>query len=342
MKVERLEVRAYDVPMREVKTSQGVFGRRRGVLLRALDSEGRVGWGEAARWPGFGSEASTFAAGLDALSGASWGRCADTQDVLEVSGRFGAPELVSGVEGALLDLLSQRAGQSLSAYVAPRAESVSVHKLVFDEDDAAQARRGGFETVKVKVGAERIADDDERLRRIRAAIGPDVALRLDANGAWGRDEAARALERFEQHGLDFVEEPLAAGDHDGLSWLCGATAVPLAVDESLTDAESLRAAVAAGASVAVFKPMFLGGFLRTRALASEAASAGIRVLVTHALEGAVGRLGALHLAATIPGILACGLAGQPPSALGQMPAAVRGRLKVPDAAGLGLDGEVVW
>ena len=70
---------------------------------------------------------------------------------------------------------------------------------------AAAAARAGFTCVKVKVG---VGDDAGRVAAVRAAVGPEVELRLDANGAWDVDEAVRSIEALAPAGLELVEEPV--------------------------------------------------------------------------------------------------------------------------------------
>ena len=69
---------------------------------------------------------------------------------------------------------------------------------------AAAAVAAGFKCLKVKVG---IGDDAGRVAAVRAAAGPEIALRLDANGAWSVEEAVRAIEVLAPAGLELVEEP---------------------------------------------------------------------------------------------------------------------------------------
>ena len=70
---------------------------------------------------------------------------------------------------------------------------------------AAGARAAGFGCVKLKVG---VGDDAGRVAAVRAALGPDVRLRLDANGAWSVEEAVRTIEALAPAGLELVEEPV--------------------------------------------------------------------------------------------------------------------------------------
>lgn len=74
-----------------------------------------------------------------------------------------------------------------------------------------EAVRDGFRQVKVKVGANR-ADDLRRLGIVRSVVGPDIAVAIDANQAWGRDEAIERIRELQQFDLAWVEEPTHPDD----------------------------------------------------------------------------------------------------------------------------------
>ncbi|TAN22128.1 MAG: mandelate racemase [Acidobacteria bacterium] len=76
----------------------------------------------------------------------------------------------------------------------------------------------GIAAVKMKVGREPV-HDFERVRAARAAIGPDIALYVDANGAYSRQQARRFAEQFAAEGVTWFEEPVSSDDLEGLHWL---------------------------------------------------------------------------------------------------------------------------
>ena len=83
---------------------------------------------------------------------------------------------------------------------------------------ARQSVESGFPTLKLKAGAERETEVlVERVRAIRLAVGPDVRLRLDVNGAWDLATAEDRLEAVARFDIEFVEQPLPAHDLDGLA-----------------------------------------------------------------------------------------------------------------------------
>jgi o-succinylbenzoate synthase len=226
----------------------------------------------------------------------------------------------------------------------PRA-AVKVSALLVSrspDDLAREARHAveiGFHTLKLKVGAGSASGDLERVAAVRSAVGPAPRIRADANGAWSPDQARGRLEALAPLDLEFVEQPVAAGDVAGLARVRRDASVPVAADESACSETELRSVLDAhAADVVILKPSAIGGISRAWAAAELARAAGVKVVPTSFLDGAVAVLGALHLASSLPGQLpACGLATSAllENDLAPPPLPERGRLRVPTEPGLG-------
>ncbi len=226
--------------------------------------------------------------------------------------------------------------------------SVPVNATVGDADAETTAARAeeaveaGFECVKVKVGARPVSEDAARLEAVREAIGDGVELRADANAAWTRSEARRAFERFADADVAFVEQPLAPDDLRGHADLRDGP-VGVALDETLAHVPLADALAAGAADAVVLKPMVLGGVDAARDAALRARDEGVRPVVTTTIDGVVARTAAVHLAASIPDVPACGLAtaGFLADDLAADPAPVEGgRIAVPRGDGHGAG--VAW
>jgi len=168
---------------------------------------------------------------------------------------------------------------------------------------------GGCRTAKVKV-AERgqsLADEVARLEAVRDAIGPDGAIRVDANAAWDLETAVTRLAALDRAagGLEYAEQPVPTVDD--LARLRRRTHVPIAADESIRRAaDPLAVARAEAADVVVLKVQPLGG---VRACLELAERIGLPVVVSSALETSVGLAAGVALAAALPDLpYACGLA----------------------------------
>ncbi|MDH6680983.1 O-succinylbenzoate synthase [Rhodococcus sp. LBL1] len=170
------------------------------------------------------------------------------------------------------------------------------------------ARFPGAGTAKVKVAekGQSLADDVARVNAVRALI-PNV--RVDANGGWGVEEAVTALTALTADGpLEYAEQPCASVP-ELVEVRRRVPGVPIAADESIRRAEDpLRVVRAGGADVAVVKVPPLGGMRRLLALADELAGYGVPVVVSSALDTAVGMGAGLAAAAALPDLRhACGL-----------------------------------
>ncbi len=167
------------------------------------------------------------------------------------------------------------------------------------------ARFPGARTAKVKVAepGQSLADDVARVNAVRASI---PAVRVDANAGWSVDDAVAAIGALTADGpLEYVEQPCATTAE--LAELRRRVAVPVAADESIRKADDpLRVVAAGGADIAVLKVAPLGG---VSALLRIAGQIGVPVVVSSALDTAVGMSAGLHAAGALPHLgYACGLA----------------------------------
>ncbi|MBV9313680.1 MAG: o-succinylbenzoate synthase [Pseudonocardia sp.] len=166
----------------------------------------------------------------------------------------------------------------------------------------------GCRTAKVKVAdhPDSLAEDLARVEAVRDALGPDAAIRVDANGVWDVDTAITHIRQLDKAagGLEYVEQPCRTIDE--LAAVRRQVDVRIAADESIRRAEDpLRVAVAGAADVAVIKCTPLGGVRRSLRVAE---AAGLPCVVSSALETSVGLAAQLALAGALPELdFACGL-----------------------------------
>ncbi|GAA4391408.1 o-succinylbenzoate synthase [Actinomadura verrucosospora] len=171
-------------------------------------------------------------------------------------------------------------------------------------------RESGCRTAKVKV-AERgqsDADDLARVEAVRAAIGPRGRVRIDANGSWDVDHAARMIRSLDRWELEYAEQPCATLEE--LAAVRFRVDVPIAADESIRRAEDpLKVRAAGAADVAVLKVQPLGGVAASLRVAE---ACGLPVVVSSAVETSVGLAAGVALAAALPELpYACGLGTLP-------------------------------
>ncbi|EHR62198.1 o-succinylbenzoate synthase [Saccharomonospora cyanea] len=168
--------------------------------------------------------------------------------------------------------------------------------------------RSGCHTAKVKVAdrAGSLGEDQARVEAVRSALGPDGAIRVDANAAWDVETAVRHIRVLDRSagGLEYVEQPCRTVAE--LAQVRRRVDVRIAADESIRRADDpLRVAVAEAADVAVLKCLPLGGVHRALRVAE---ACGLPCVVSSALETSVGLAAEVALAAALPELpFACGL-----------------------------------
>jgi o-succinylbenzoate synthase len=326
------------------ETSHGSILERELLLLRLHDGEGRVGLGEAAPLQSYdGVSLDDVRAALE--------DCRDVLEAADGSERIGLlaecarlavlPQALAAVDLALWDLTGRRSGLPVWRLLDARSgDPVTVNHTLSATDragaasEAARARELGFSCLKAKVG---LGDDAGRLAAVRAAAGPEMALRLDANGAWSVDQAQAALRALEPLRVELCEEPVHGLDEIGR--LAELTAVPLALDESAAAPGALDSRRCAAVCLKVSR---CGGITGLVQAAVRARAAGYEVYLASTLDGPLGIAGALHAAAAIVPDRPCGLAtlglfeGRPDV----LPAS-GGAIAVPQSPGLG-DGLARW
>jgi L-alanine-DL-glutamate epimerase-like enolase superfamily enzyme len=248
-----------------------------------------------------------------------------------------------------LDVAAQKQGISLARYLNDSSESeIAVNATIGATSTreavkaATQARDSGFQAIKLKVGmASNVEGEIERVGAVRQAIGPDMALRLDANGAWNTDQAIASIRSLERFGLELIEQPTPPNDFSALLDVRNAVSIPIAADESITGIESANQILKMGAVQAlVLKPMMLGGLRTAYRIAQSATVSDVRCIITTTIDAGVATAAALHLAAAIrPQGLACGLATSELLATDLLVRPLEissGRMKVPSGPGLGV------
>jgi o-succinylbenzoate synthase len=326
-------------------TAHGTLERRELIEVRLTDAGGLVGRGEAAPlepYDGVSIERTmaaleAYRAVIEAPAGAGAGgggstlldRCRDVDEL---------PQAIAAVDMALWDMAGRRAGRPVCELLSDTpARAIAVNASVAADAPeiaartAAAAVSAGYSCVKLKVGT---AGDAERVAAVRGAIGSQTTLRLDANGAWSLEEAERQLGLLARHGLELIEEPVhGLADTRALR---ERVAVRIAIDETAAIPGALTARIADAVCLKISRCGGIGGLL---AAASLVRASGAEVYVASTYDGPLGIAAALHAAAALAPLPACGLAtlglfAGPAAAL----RVVAGEMAVPREPGLGVDG----
>jgi L-Ala-D/L-Glu epimerase len=303
--LDRAEAYYVRVPFRRpFETVAEVFATRNSWILRLRDFEGREGFGEIALHPAASrSEEDSLAAAVrEAVAQLGGGRLPAT--VLEGVAGLEGRALLAGLDQALGVLerarLAGPTGAAARIWVSVNA-TLDASGAAEAVDAAHRSVAEGFTCLKLKVGPESTAALVDGVAAIRLAVPASVRLRLDANCSWTFSMALERLDALAAYDIEYVEQPLAAGDLEGHAELRRECSVPIALDESVDSEESAAEALAAGAAdVLVVKPARVGGPGVVREIAVRAAAAGVPVVVSTFFETGIGTDAAVRAAADLP------------------------------------------
>ena len=335
-----IELRSYRF-RKPLHTSFGTLRVRETLVLTLTDHDGVTGRGEAAPLQAYDGVAlhsvklalERYRAVLEQADELSGSRVIDScRRIADL------PHAIAAVDTALWERAALREGCPVSELLTDGAAwAVPVNATVGDEDRAGAARAAaaaaeqGFECVKVKVG---VGDDAGRIAAVRAAIGPDVALRVDANGAWSVEQAIASIGALAPAGLELVEEPVH-GVH-ALTQVRRAVPVRIAMDETAAEPGALASGCADAVALKLGRSAGISGLL---AAAELVRATGAEPYVTSVLDGPIGVAAALHAAAALGAgrdMLACGLATLALFEGVDELVPVDGAIAVPDVPGLGV------
>ena len=279
-----LSFHRYRLPFRHpVRTGHGVWTEREGLYLRGTSPDGQVRYAEVSPVPGFSPESVED----DEALLLSLGDRLDPQRVQGLPAHAGA--LRRGLHRLLGEDFTPKATSLGVAALLP-AGKAALHVLPEKADI-------GYRVFKWKVGVHDPADERGILADLAAALPEGARLRLDANGAWEPRIAERWIGYAADFPIEYIEQPLAAGDPKNDARLLGLSQdypTPLALDESLVGDSDIERWLGQGwPGIYVLKPSLLGSL--PEAL-ERLAKAKAQVVFSSALETALGARAALEAA----------------------------------------------
>lgn len=172
--------------------------------------------------------------------------------------------------------------------------------MLVPEEAAREARRWrdlGFRSMKVKVGSG-VEGDRDRLEAVRAAAGPEMQLRVDANEGYGVDEAIRLARAMAAYDIALFEQPVNRRDLAGMAAVRRAIDIPVMADESIVGPDTLIEVIKQEAADLIkVKVMKQGGLYRTLGMIQMAEAAGLRCVIGHGFGLTINTLAELHVAA---------------------------------------------
>lgn len=290
------------------------------VLVRAASDDGVVGWGEAPALKDWGGEFGRYFGESPLITETVIGNYLapaltglEVGNLVEAHARMdglikGYPYAKAAVEFALYDLAARSLGCPVHMLLGGRARnripvthSIGLLAIEEAEKECVQVVSEGIRTIKIKVGVDP-ERDVEIVRRIRAAVGPDVDLCIDANEGYRTPgDAVRTIRKMEAFDLAYVEQPVMGIER--VAEVARAIDTPVMADESAWNAHDAIQIIEARAadiiSIYTTKP---GGLFKAMEVAAVCSAAGIVCNVNGSVETGVGNLANLQLAAAAPAV----------------------------------------
>jgi L-alanine-DL-glutamate epimerase-like enolase superfamily enzyme len=271
------------------RIAHGVSLTRENVLVRV-----ESGLGEAAAVSYYGETAAGIAEYLSALELGTLDDPSVLEDLLE---RLppGSAAARAAVDMALHDLLGQRLGEPLFRVLGLNPDRIPETSFTIALDTpeamARAAADSGASILKIKLGA---GEDEARIRSVRSATR--ATLRVDANGGWTREQALRLLPLLRECEVELVEQPLPAGDLEGLAALrASRSRPPVFADESIRTTVDL-AAHAGSVDGVVVKLAKCGGIREALRQIALARALDLEVMLGCMIESSVAVTAAAHIA----------------------------------------------
>lgn len=251
MTITHTEIYRYTIPMVPFTIATGTMQFAQNIFIRVHTSEGITGVGECSAFPMITGETQATCFEMAKDFAACWKNKSAgdlTERVRELhlltAGNYTAK---SAFDLALYDIAAKAANQPLYAFLGGRQKTIESDLTIGIDTPAKMAetalsyREKGVKIIKVKLGKQP-AEDIERIRQIRKAIGPGVQLRIDANQGWSYEGAIQALTALTEFDIQFCEQPMHKWNDELLPQLCELSPIPIMADESVFthhDAERL-------------------------------------------------------------------------------------------------------
>jgi L-Ala-D/L-Glu epimerase len=353
MTILHTDIYKFSIPMHPFTIATGTMHYAQNTLIRVHTDAGYYGVGECSAFPMIAGEtqATCFEMAKD------FAACWKGKEALEIEHRmqelhaftaFNAT-IKSAFDMALHDLAAKAAGQPLYRYLGGKKKELETDLTIgIDTPEkmvqtAVRFKADGVRIIKIKLGKNGPADV-ERVRQIRAAVGPDLLLRIDANQGWDFDTARDALQQMAPSDIQFCEQPMRHWYDDRLPELRRTVPIKIMADESVFDHHDARRLIAAGACDYVnIKFAKSGGILEATRIDASCQQAGVPCMMGGMLESRVALTAFAHFALAHENIIfydmdTCMLGHRADPVTG----GVRYKgyfLEVPDTPGIGADAD---
>src|SRR5256885_11128197 len=310
--IQSITVEPLTIPLLEpFSIATGTTNDARNVLITIMLEDGSTGYGECAPFtPSTGETQGTALSAAQGCAELIKGRDAAHWRSLSRLIRgvyFSQGTAIAGIEMALLDALTRSYGIPLYVFFGGASTSVETDMsipMVTPErgyDLAKEVVARGIRSIKIKIGGD-LRDDVARVEAIREGA-PNVGLTLDANQGYTANEALLCLEALDNRDIRpmLMEQPVDKDDYEGLRYVTQHTTVPVAADESASNAAAVARLIKMGAVNVVNIKLMKAGILGALDIAALCHVNHIGLMIGAMIESRLAIAAAAHLAAGLGG-----------------------------------------
>ncbi len=353
MKITNIEIYRFSIPMEPFVIATGTMHFAQNVLIRVYTDKGIYGVGECSAFPMIVGETQDTCIAMAKDFAKIWlGKNPleipeRMQDLLAYADHNAT--IKSAFDMALFDIAAKNADLPLYQFLGGHKREIETDMTIgidTPEGMALTAKKyqaNGCSIIKIKLG-KKVHEDIERVKQIRAAVGPEMTLRLDANQGWSFDDALYALGVLADQNIEFCEQPMRTWHDDQLPELALNSPIKIMADESCYNHHDARKLINSKACEYLnIKFAKSGGILEAQKIHEEALQKGVKCMIGSMLESRIALSANLHFALASPNVVFFDL---DTCLLGHLVDPVIGGLTyngyfltVPDTIGIGADAD---
>jgi L-alanine-DL-glutamate epimerase-like enolase superfamily enzyme len=353
MKITHTEIYRFSIPMEPFVIATGTMHFAQNVFIRVHTDRDLYGVGECSAFPMIVGETQETCIAMAKDFAKIW----IGKDPLEIPERMNDllgyadhnGTIKSAFDMALFDIAAKHAELPLYKFLGGTKRTIETDMTIGIGTPEAMAiaavnyQQKGCTILKLKLG-KGVHEDIKRVAAVREAVGPDVAIRLDANQGWTFDEALLALGELEKYNIEFCEQPMRTWFDDRLPELSLNSPIKIMADESVYNHHDARRLIN-NQSCEYLNIKFAksGGMLEAQKIHEEALKTGVKCMIGSMLESRIALSANLHFALASPNVEFFDL---DTCLLGHLVDPVTGgltydgyRLDVPETIGIGADAD---
>lgn len=313
MKITHTEIYRFSIPTEPFVIATGTMHFAQNVLIRIYTDTGIYGVGECSAFPMIVGETQETCLAM----AKDFAKILIDKDPLDIPERMNDlmgyaannNTIKSAFDMALFDIAAKHAGLPLYQFLGGHKRTVETDMTIgigSPENMAQYAikyKEQGCRIIKIKLGKD-VHDDIERVKQIRAAVGNDIKLRLDANQGWSFDDALFALGAMEPYNIEFCEQPMRTWYDDLLPELSLNSPIKIMADESCYNHHDARKLInSKSCEYLNIKFSKSGGILEAQKIHEVALQTGVKCMIGGMLESRIAISAKLHFALASPNVV---------------------------------------